>query len=332
MTENTLAIVRDAVSLGCRVVRSFQDDLERLPRLTKDDGSPVTAADLAVQALVALELRDRLGEIDILGEESGACLVLPENGEAVRAVLAAVKQHRPDVDAQRVVDVLDACDHDGTGGTYWTLDPVDGTRGFMAGRHCAVAVSRIAGGEVDLAVIGCPSLPTDGSRPASARDPEGALFWARRGAGAWCAPSTQPGAAPVRLRASEGVAARLCRTVEASQRVRRRLSLLADSLGGEAEIGLDGQGKYALVARGQADAWVCLPRWGRAGEWIWDHAPGSLLASEAGAVVTDVDGEPLDFRRSPRLTANRGVVCASAGLHGRLIAALAELESAMRRA
>eukprot|EP00500_Bicosoecida_sp_ms1_P008132 CAMPEP_0203831578 /NCGR_PEP_ID=MMETSP0115-20131106/68655_1 /ASSEMBLY_ACC=CAM_ASM_000227 /TAXON_ID=33651 /ORGANISM="Bicosoecid sp, Strain ms1" /LENGTH=86 /DNA_ID=CAMNT_0050740639 /DNA_START=23 /DNA_END=280 /DNA_ORIENTATION=+ len=68
--------------------------------------------------------------------------------------------------------------------------------------------------------------------------------------------------------------------------------------------------KYALVARGDAHVYCRFPRAGYI-EKVWDHAAGSLVATEAGAIVTDVNGSPLDFSLGRRLTANRGVVAAA---------------------
>ncbi len=45
-------------------------------------------------------------------------------------------------------------------------------------------------------------------------------------------------------------------------------------------------------------------------EKIWDHAAGTLLASEAGCVVTDGFGRALDFSRGRLLDRNQGIVAA----------------------
>ena len=87
---------------------------------------------------------------------------------------------------------------------------------------------------------------------------------------------------------------------------------------------LDSQAKYAVVARGQAHAYLRLPTRKGYVERIWDHAAGSLLATESGCRVGDVDGKPLDFGHGRGLERNRGVVCASPSLFPLLIAAYAE--------
>ena len=82
---------------------------------------------------------------------------------------------------------------------------------------------------------------------------------------------------------------------------------------------LDSQCKYAVVARGQADVYLRIPTSKTYVEKIWDHAAGMIIATQAGAVVSDITGAPLDFSRGRGLSANRGVVCAAAGVHERVI-------------
>ena len=89
---------------------------------------------------------------------------------------------------------------------------------------------------------------------------------------------------------------------------------------------IDSQCKYALVARGQADAYLRLPTRKGYVEKIWDHAAGSIIAQEAGVIVTDIHGNPLDFSHGAGLEKNRGVIAAVPSLHDRLIAAIDELE------
>jgi 3'(2'), 5'-bisphosphate nucleotidase len=60
-------------------------------------------------------------------------------------------------------------------------------------------------------------------------------------------------------------------------------------------------------------------------EKIWDHAAGMLIAQEAGAIVSDITGEPLDFSCGRRLEKNRGVICAAPGLHHRIIESIERL-------
>jgi 3'-phosphoadenosine 5'-phosphosulfate (PAPS) 3'-phosphatase len=42
----------------------------------------------------------------------------------------------------------------------WTLDPIDGTKGFLRGWQYAVCLALLVDARVELGVIGCPNLPS----------------------------------------------------------------------------------------------------------------------------------------------------------------------------
>ncbi|MEM6295893.1 MAG: inositol monophosphatase family protein [Myxococcota bacterium] len=88
---------------------------------------------------------------------------------------------------------------------------------------------------------------------------------------------------------------------------------------------LDSQAKYAVVGRGQADAYLRLPTRKDYVERIWDHAAGSLIAQEGGAAVSDIHGKALDFGQGKGLAKNKGVVCARPRLHGIVLEAIESL-------
>ena len=118
----------------------------------------------------------------------------------------------------------------------------------------------------------------------------------------------------------------VCESVEAAHSKHDDVVAILKKVGADRiPVRLDSQCKYGVVARGQANAYLRMPTKKGYVEKIWDHAAGSLIAQEAGAVVTDISGQPLDFSQGQRLERNRGVVCASAGLHERLIDAIGAL-------
>ena len=94
---------------------------------------------------------------------------------------------------------------------------------------------------------------------------------------------------------------------------------------GAKPIRIDSQCKYAVVARGQADAYLRLPTRPDYVENIWDHAAGMLIATEAGATVSDIQGRPLDFSCGAGLRRNRGIVCAAPEYHTAIVRAIGEL-------
>lgn len=63
----------------------------------------------------------------------------------------------------------------------WTIDPIDGTKGFLRGEQYAVCLSLIVDAHVQVGVIGCPNLPFDSLQPDLGR---GVIFVAVKGQGA----------------------------------------------------------------------------------------------------------------------------------------------------
>ena len=80
---------------------------------------------------------------------------------------------------------------------------------------------------------------------------------------------------------------------------------------------------FGSVARGEADIYFRLPTRKGYVEKIWDHAGGVLIVEEAGGVVTDIDGKPLEFQHGIGLTSNRGVLVTNGRLHEQVLDAVA---------
>jgi HAL2 family 3'(2'),5'-bisphosphate nucleotidase len=348
-TQTELEIALKTVAAACEVARTVQRNLDRVREITKDDRSPVTVADFAVQAIVHMGLSESLGSGDgalhIVGEESASALRDPSKKGVLDAVVEAVSAYRPGTTADDVLHAIDACDHDASAEGYWALDPVDGTKGFLRGQQYAVALARIENGEVVLGVMGCPNLPLDQSKSVEVPDANGSLYSATRSGGAWehrekrQRPGTQANSEidgeveTVRIWTAGEVSGddavesiRVCESVESEHSKQSDTARILEHLRAESRpVRLDSQCKYAVVARGQADAYLRLPTKKDYVEKIWDHAAGMLIATEAGAIVTDVAGRPLDFSQGTLLERNRGIVCATPCFHSRILAAIEQL-------
>ena len=206
----------------------------------------------------------------------------------------------------------------------------DRFKGFLRGGQYAISLALIENGVVVAGVLGCPNLGMDFARSFDQPDPAGTLFYATRGGGAWCIPGLDVQAAPHRIAITLGrplASLRMCESVEAGHSRLDSASQVREFLQATGKPArLDSQCKYAVVARGQADAYLRLPTRSDYVEKIWDHAAGMLVAQEAGALVTDIDARPLDFSLGAGLSANRGVVCAPPDVHPALLEAIARLD------
>lgn len=314
-----LAAVREAGSL-CHEVGAGVDRGE----LAKPDRSPVTVADFGAQALVCRALAESFPADPVMGEEGSAAL-RAAGGEALLArVTSLVAARQPGATADDVCAWIDRGALDRARPRFWTLDPVDGTKGFLRGGQYAIALALIVEGQLAVAAMGCPSLGPVADGPAA----EGSLFAAVAGGGAWQLPLRGNGPA-LRLRTravTDPSQLRFCESVEAAHSSHGNASRVVAALGNAAApVRLDSQAKYGVVARGEADAYLRMPNRADYAENIWDHGPGALIVTEAGGTVTDIAGRPLDFSLGAKLARNRGVVASSGPAHAAIIAAIREL-------
>ncbi len=332
--DSMLTTVLEAVAAACRVTRRVQRHLGDIRQHTKDDRSPVTVADYASQAIIAAHLERAWGHPALVGEEDASTL-RSASGAALRAeVLAATREAWPEATEADVMEAIDLGNHDASMARYWTLDPIDGTKGFLRGGQYAVSLALIEDGKVVLGVLGCPNLSADFERPFDDPDPVGCLFFADRTGPSRTTAADDPGGQASEIavdRSTDTATMRICESVESGHSRLDDTARVGAHLGARGKPArLDSQCKYAVVARGQADVYLRLPTRADYVERIWDHAAGMIIAEQAGATVTDVSGRPLDFGQGMGLENNRGILCAAPGFHHAVRGAIEDLDLARK--
>lgn len=317
--EVALSAVKQA-SLICRAVQTAISD----EVLEKKDKSPVTIADYSSQAVICRALTKAFPEDPIIGEEDAAELQQPENREFLDKIVAEL--HSAGISETTPENACHWIDQGGAkeySHRFWTLDPIDGTKGFLRKEQYAVSLSLIVDGKIVVGVLGCPNLPfpTDDSI-------KGTLYYAVAGEGTFAIPLDREQAAiPIRVtKTSDFSQSRFCESVESGHSSHSHSQQIADKLGIQKEPRrLDSQAKYAVVAQGEADIYMRLPTRVGYREKIWDHAAGVLVVEEAGGKVTDIHGKPLEFNQGYELINNQGVIVTNGPLHPPLIGILDEL-------
>lgn len=199
--------------------------------------------------------------------------------------------------------------------TYWVLDPVDGTKGFLRREQFAVCLALVERGRPVLAVLACPNWTVDGT-----------LLVAERGRGTESLPLVGDSLHGRAVRVN-GVADStnivVTQSVDSSTLNQDEMSAVLAQLGVQRPtLPLDSATKYAAVATGAAGLYLRLPNRADYFEKVWDHAAGVLVVEEAGGVVTDVNGAALDFTRGRTLAGNRGILASNGVLHQRALAAI----------
>ncbi len=310
-----IKIAIDTVRQVSLLVKHIQQEMVT-DALTKGDKSPVTVADFAAQALTSYLLINTFPDDPLVGEEDSAVLRTPEKEETLQQITQFASTVIPDGTPENVTKWIDHGNAEPSN-RFWTVDPSDGTKGFLRGQQYAVALALVEDGKVQIGVLGCPNL-TDG-RLQEIGGP-GSLIIAHRDQGTWTTPLegelnlTQLHVSNIQTNPK----ARFLRSFEAGHTNVSQLDLIGQEMGVEAEpVRLDSQAKYAILAAGAGDLIFRLisPKMPDYKEKIWDQAAGSLVAEEAGGMITDLDGKPLDFTQGRTLAKNRGVLASNTLLH-----------------
>lgn len=314
-----IAAVTSAAQL-CEQVRAHRSP----DAIQKQDSSPVTIADFGAQAIICQALHAEFPQDPIVAEEDAALLQQPDMTAQLAQVTHQVQAILPHATAELVTTWINY----GNGklaDRYWTLDPIDGTKGFLRGDQYAIALALVEQGEVKVGVMGCPAFPLSFEQP---QGEHGVLFVAVRGQGATLIHLQGGQSMPIQVQNEPTSAAyRLAESMEAAHGNRELQRGIAEALGlRKPPLQIDSQAKYGAVASGAATLYLRLP-WTRVPEYkenIWDHAAGAIVIEEAGGRVTDVTGKPLDFKTGTKMVGNRGIVASNGLLHDQVLALLQE--------
>jgi 3'(2'), 5'-bisphosphate nucleotidase len=260
-----------------------------------------------------------------VAEEDSSVLKTEEQAKALDAITKYAESIFPEAKTSSVCAWIDQGLGE-VGKNYWTLDPIDGTKGFLRGDQYAVALALVVDGQVVVGALGCPTLnkdfmPEEGS--------EGMVIVAVHGEGAWA--QSMEGGEFQRVQVSDCTTpegARMLRSYESAHTDVEKLERLVRELGFRKEpVLMDSSAKYALLAAGRGDLIFRLVTPFRPDytEKIWDHAAGSLIVEEAGGRVTDLRGVELDFSLGRLLERNIGILASNGHLHEIALEAIAKV-------
>jgi 3'(2'), 5'-bisphosphate nucleotidase len=321
MYEKELEIARQAIIDAMRISRAVQRELTGKESITKSDRSPVTIADFAAQAIVCNQLNQHFPGIPIVGEERSDALKKPEHREIFEKIVHYIDSDETVGSFLNKDNLLDSIDLGGCEPNkemFWTLDPVDGTKGFLRGEQFAIALALVVKGEVNLGVLGCPNLEVP-ERQA----PQGYLLFAVKGEGTHLF-NVESGAME-KVDVSSITDPEQMRFVESYESAHSNQDMqlgIARALKMERDpVRMDSQVKYAVLATGHAEIYLRIPnpKTPDYREKIWYHAAGSLVVEEAGALVSDIKGNKLDFNAGRTLKNNSGVFASVPAVHDRVL-------------
>lgn len=349
----------DVVERACRICvdvkKSLYSSEGRI--VEKNDNTPVTVADFGVQALVSLELSKVFPSIPLVAEEDSDFV---RSNNLVDSVVSVVTDKASSNDKPLTnADVLEAIDRGGKNAivygtrpaTYWVLDPIDGTKGFLKGSEAlyVVGLALVVEGDIVLGVMGCPNwkeassynstIDVQGSESVPSRS--GILMVAHVGCGTWAR----------QLSDLMGVSAKVPNGwtrcfVDGCHLVPKARFCISDSQTWESvplsaffSATSDAGGvsdkeilllptccgslcKYLMVASGRASVFILRAR-AQTTIKAWDHAVGIICVHEAGGKVTDWKGSDIDLAADQVerriLFPSMGVLVTNGAIHNQIL-------------
>ncbi|MBN2470489.1 MAG: 3'(2'),5'-bisphosphate nucleotidase [Anaerolineae bacterium] len=306
-----LHTLKQCAALTTAVQTHFLDEAHKAGR------EPVTIADYGSQAILCRMLAQEHPVDAVIAEEQAADFLAVLSPEQ-RGLVARFVSQTLGIAAEEA-QICAWLDH-GRGlsaARTWVIDPIDGTKGFLARRHYTIALGLLEHGTPVFGALACPAYTFNGAR--------GTIFYGGRDevSGAHSLAGNPPTPIGVSLQADPSLARGL-ESVESGHTAHDILATIRAQLNAppDAVVRMDGQDKYAAVACGDAEYYLRLSPDANRKERVWDHAAGAALVAAAGGRVTDLDGRPLDFSLGQTLAANRGIIASNGRLHDAILAAV----------
>jgi 3'(2'), 5'-bisphosphate nucleotidase len=243
------ALIGELTAIGTRAAAAILDMSRQAGLRSKADGSPVTAADEAAEAVICDGLRRLAPAVPIISEEQA-------------------ESARPEIP-------------NGERGSYFLVDPLDGTREFIAGRdEYTVNIALITNGEPVLGIICAPA--------------QGLTWRGIVGSGAERLSLAGNGADRIpihtRPRPTNAPVVMLSRS-----HLDARTQAFLDGVPGARRVQCGSSVKFCRLAEGSADLYPRL-----APTHDWDIAAGHAILRAAGGRMTAPDGTPVSYG-SPNL-------------------------------
>lgn len=355
--RNDVLIALEAVRRASVVTTALQPQNQGdISTVSKLDLSPVTVADFAAQAIVLRHLHETFEKDSFIAEESSQALTEDEN--LAQEVVSATSMESVDIVKQSIDLGKEYELWKERPSRVWCLDPIDGTRGFLRGKQAGgqycVALALLEDGVPTIGVLGCPNLPANADdfdyawrsdeTAENNKESRGCIFVASKDGGCYQLSLTPGGAVAkkVQVTPSDGSTmdpsdARFCIGVEKFSDALGQCARTAEIIHGDGALTDDGdivkarridsQAKYGVLARGGAEYYARFTKPGYV-EWIWDHAAGNVVITEAGGTMSDTKGHPIDFSLGAKMSEEvLGVMGSNGGkFHSALIKAFQQQE------
>ncbi|MBN2156534.1 MAG: hypothetical protein JW776_10870 [Candidatus Lokiarchaeota archaeon] len=293
--KQEIELARKLVKKAAGITEWFRETGFRT--LEKRDHSPVTLADYASQIFINYNLRKVFPGDQIFAEE-----VIDELSSSQEEIIQRCF-HDQKIDIKNLKSTLNY--RGNLSNRQWTIDPVDGTKGFVEHLSYSIGISLVVNSEPIVSAIAAPNYDDDGL----------AVFSAELGQGAEASFGGRK-FHPVHVSSQKQLKnARVCISLhnlsDATLSFLNKIGIKESN-----RLSMDGMGKFCKIADGSYDFYTHL---NRSKMYSWDFCPGDLLVREAGGFSTDISGKKLQFKEKICEITAPGYVFSNEHLHKEIL-------------
>ena len=270
--QKELQVASDLVRKASEITEWFRET--GFKTIEKKDHSPVSIADFASQIFINFCLRESFPTDQLFAEENVEDLSDSQEElikKCFQDLNISIKKFESNLNYRGKQSKR-----------QWTIDPIDGTKGFIANLSYSIGIGFLVNSEPTVSAIGAPNYNEKGL----------AIFRAELGEGAEASYASEKFIPITTSTQSDLKKSRVCISLH---NVSETTLNFLEKIGikKENKCAMDGMGKFCMVADATADFYIHL---NRNMMYSWDFCPGDLLIREADGNSTDIFGKRLKFK------------------------------------
>ena len=286
--EKELNLAIDTVRMAIKITEWFSDI--GFKSFQKQDNSPVTLADYASQFFITEQIVQLFPEDQIIAEETDEIKLTPNE-------IGIIKSCYDDLNIKFDLEINQS---NVKSDRQWTVDPIDGTKGFQKKLSYAVGIGLMNKSEPQVCVIGVPKFKNDVT----------AIFIAEKQRGSKVSYGGKEFSSINVSKQDDLSESLMCHSLHYDEPWVKKFASEANI---SRFIQMDSMAKFCLVANGSADLYIKPLNKERS--FSWDFLPGTLLVSEAGGTVSDLLGNPLKFAAEKTIVSAPGLIASNSLIH-----------------
>jgi len=294
--DKELSLAVDLVKQASIITEWFRS--KNFLSFIKKDDSPVTLADFASQIFIISEIKKYFPEDQIIAEEESSVFIDSDAENIIKRCYNSLN--------------ITFLNYRGSSSKrQWTVDPIDGTKGFQKGLAYAIGMGFMIQAEPTICAIGVPNYKKTSLT----------IFSAEKNHGTNVSHGDQNFTKISVSNKKEIKKFRICHSLHYNQ---PWVLNFARSLGITNFIPLDSMAKLCMVADGSSEIYIKPMNMQRS--FTWDFLPGELLVKEAGGMITDIRGNQIQYVNDKCKITAPGLIASNGIRHEELLNALKSSE------